>query len=632
MAGNESAWNRVVRARDNKRPYSLDYINNIFDWFLEMHGDRLYGDDRAVVGGIAALGKRYVTVIGHQKGRNAKENQYRNFGMANPEGYRKALRLMKQAEKFHRPIILFVDTPGAFCGVEAEERGQGAAIANNLYEMSSLKVPVLTIIIGEGSSGGALGLAVSNEVWMFENAVYSILSPEGFAAILWRDGKRAKEAAEVMKLTAKDLKNGGIIEKIIAEKEPVRYEYMDEHAKILKSEILDFLQRYEDKTEEQIYRERYERFRRMGNQFIIEGNRENRNKQSSWLDRLDVPVFQGGMGIGISLGGLAGAVAANGGAGTVAAAQVGFKEPDFETNPLEANLRALGKEIAKARQIAAGRGAIGVNIMAATSQYEMYVKEALNQKVDFIVSGAGLPMNLPAITKDSDVKIIPIVSSVRAASVICKRWLKKDNRLPDAVIIEGVNAGGHLGFSMEEALESVKSDDAKEKYRGEVIKIIEFLRKFGEENGQYIPVISAGGYRTHEDLKEQLALGADAVQIATSFVTTEECDADIKFKEAYVNCSKDDITIVKSPVGMPGRAVRNAFVEETQQHRIQPKKCYNCIPHCKPDQTPYCITAALIDAAKGDTDNGLVFCGANAWQEDRIRTVKEVIDIVTGKN
>lgn len=264
MNNKMSAWERVQTARDAQRPYSMDYINHIFDGFMELHGDRLYGDDRAMIGGIAAIGKQYVTVIGQQKGRSLKEKQYRNYGMPNPEGYRKALRLMKQAEKFGRPIILFVDTPGAFCGVEAEERGQGEAIAKNLFEMSSLKVPVLTIVIGEGGSGGALALAVSNEVWMLENSVYSILSPEGFAAILWKDGKRVQEASEVMKITAEDLKNYDIIEDVIEEREPANYENMDELSAVLREKIKRFLERYSEKTEEELVNERYDRFRKIG--------------------------------------------------------------------------------------------------------------------------------------------------------------------------------------------------------------------------------------------------------------------------------------------------------------------------------------------------------------------------------
>ncbi|HIR28176.1 MAG TPA: acetyl-CoA carboxylase carboxyltransferase subunit alpha [Candidatus Choladousia intestinigallinarum] len=259
-----TAWERVQLARGKNRPHAMDYISSIFDSFMELRGDRVYGDDRAVIGGIASIGKRYVTVIGQQKGRSLKENQHRNFGMMNPEGYRKALRLIRQADKFHRPVILFVDTPGAFCGVEAEERGQGEAIAQNLFELSGVQVPVLSIVVGEGGSGGALALAMGNEVWMMENAVYSVLSPEGFAAILWKDGTRVAEAAEAMKITAQDLKDLGVIEKIIPESFPADKDYMQALSGKLRDEILDFLRRYQDKTGDQIKEERYDRFRRLG--------------------------------------------------------------------------------------------------------------------------------------------------------------------------------------------------------------------------------------------------------------------------------------------------------------------------------------------------------------------------------
>lgn len=257
-----TAWDRVLSARDKDRPHASDYISEVFDGFMELHGDRMYGDDRAVIGGIAAVDNRYVTVIGQQKGRSTKENRLRNFGMMNPEGYRKALRLAKQAEKFGRPVIFLVDTPGAFCGVEAEERGQGEAIARNLFELSSLRIPVLSIVTGEGGSGGALALAIANEVWMLENSVYSVLSPEGFASILWKDGKRAAEAAEVMKMTAADLQEAGIIEKIIPEAESDNL--LTDLAPVLRREICDFLDRYEKKTEQEIVEQRYERYRRIG--------------------------------------------------------------------------------------------------------------------------------------------------------------------------------------------------------------------------------------------------------------------------------------------------------------------------------------------------------------------------------
>ena len=258
-----TAWERVEISRSKERPTTLSYVQQIFDEFLELHGDRAFRDDGAVIGGIAMFGGQPVTVIGQQKGKNVKENIYRNFGMASPEGYRKALRLMKQAEKFGRPVVTFVDTPGAACGIEAEERGQGEAIARNLLEMSGIQTPMVSILIGEGGSGGALGLAVTDEVWMMENATYSILSPEGFASILWKDGKRAKEASEVMKITAKDLKKLQIIEKVIREPEPANEENLPEIAEEIREDLNGFLRKSCQKTREQIVEERYERFRRM---------------------------------------------------------------------------------------------------------------------------------------------------------------------------------------------------------------------------------------------------------------------------------------------------------------------------------------------------------------------------------
>lgn len=258
-----NAWNRVKTARMKKRPTALDYIYAIFRQFYELHGDRLYGDDGAIVGGIALFGNTPVTVIGQQKGKNLKDRQNCNFGMPYPEGYRKALRLMKQAEKFGRPIICFVDTPGAYPGIGAEERGQGEAIAQNLAQMSALKVPVLSIVMGEGGSGGALALAVANEVWMMENSIYSVLSPEGFASILWKDSKRASEAAQVMKMTAEDLYDLGIIEHIVPEFPVATEENLKKQAFVLRKYIGDFLMREMEKTAEELVNERYYRFRRL---------------------------------------------------------------------------------------------------------------------------------------------------------------------------------------------------------------------------------------------------------------------------------------------------------------------------------------------------------------------------------
>lgn len=259
----KTAWEHVLLARDKERPTGKDYIPWLFERFTELHGDRLFGDDPALTGGIAWFNKVPVTVLIQEKGNGTKENIAHNFGMVSPEGYRKSLRLMKQAEKFGRPVICLVDTPGAFCGLEAEERGQGEAIARNLYELSALKVPVLSIVIGEGGSGGALALAAGDQVWMMENSIYSILSPEGFASILWKDSTKAKEAAQVMKLTAADLKELGIIEKVIEEKEPLTRENMKKTMKLLKTEIQVFLQEYGSLDVEKLLNKRYERFKKL---------------------------------------------------------------------------------------------------------------------------------------------------------------------------------------------------------------------------------------------------------------------------------------------------------------------------------------------------------------------------------
>ena len=257
------AYDRVYLARKPERSHIHEFIDHVFDEFVEMRGDRYFKDDQAIVGGIGMFNNMPVTIIGHQKGRSIDENLKCQFGMASPEGYRKGMRLMKQAEKFQRPVICFVDTPGAFCGMEAEERGQGEAIARNLYEMSALKVPVLSIVIGEGGSGGALALAVADEVWMMENAVYSVLSPEGFASILWKDSKRASEAAGVMRLTAADLKELKVIEEIICEPEVYREDTMVPVLCELEEKMEHFLEQYGSLSEKQLTDRRYDRFRRM---------------------------------------------------------------------------------------------------------------------------------------------------------------------------------------------------------------------------------------------------------------------------------------------------------------------------------------------------------------------------------
>ncbi len=258
-----SAWEKVRAARRADRLASVDYIDNIFDDFMEFHGDRQFADDPAIVGGVAYLDGQPVTVIGIHKGKDLKDCMRHNYGMPSPEGYRKALRLMKQAEKFHRPVLCLVDTPGAYCGIGAEERGQGEAIAKNLFEMADLKVPVLSIVIGEGGSGGALALAAGNEVWMLENSVYSILSPEGFASILWKDASKAEKAAQVMKLTAQDLKELGIIEQILPEFPVVSSDNMNRVTLYMKRKIAGFLVKYQQMGGEELAEQRYQRFRGM---------------------------------------------------------------------------------------------------------------------------------------------------------------------------------------------------------------------------------------------------------------------------------------------------------------------------------------------------------------------------------
>ncbi len=259
-----TAWDKVCLARLSARPTTLEYIECIFSSFIELHGDRAFGDDKAIVGGLALLDDMPVTVIGNQKGRNTKENIERNFGMANPEGYRKALRLMKEAEKFHRPIITFVDTPGAFCGIGAEERGEAESIAKNIMEMTNLKTPIISIVIGEGSSGGALGIGVGDRIYMLENSIYSVLSPEGFATILWKDSARAQEAANMMKITAEDLYKFEIIDGIIPEVNGGAHNSKEETAQKIKEVLLKSIQELNKKSVKELQDERYEKYRKIG--------------------------------------------------------------------------------------------------------------------------------------------------------------------------------------------------------------------------------------------------------------------------------------------------------------------------------------------------------------------------------
>ncbi|MFA9378812.1 MAG: NAD(P)H-dependent flavin oxidoreductase [Lachnotalea sp.] len=333
-----------------------------------------------------------------------------------------------------------------------------------------------------------------------------------------------------------------------------------------------------------------------------------------------VPVIQGGMGVGISLSSLAGNVALEGGIGIISTAQIGFKNPDFDKNPLEANLKAIGEEIRKARDIAKG-GIIGVNIMVATQDYDKYVKAAVKAGVDLIISGAGLPTILPKLIEGSKTKIAPIVSSLKSADVICKLWDRKFHESPDLVVIEGARAGGHLGFSLEQ----LENFNQKE-YDIEIEKIINLVNQYGEKYEKNIPVVVAGGVYTREDLEYYLNLGASGVQIASRFVTTHECDADIKYKQAYIDAKQEDIVIVKSPVGMPGRAINNPFLEKLKHTPEKITNCKRCLSACNPATAPYCITQALIKAALGDIDNGLLFCGDNVYREEKIVHVKDIMD------
>ena len=333
-----------------------------------------------------------------------------------------------------------------------------------------------------------------------------------------------------------------------------------------------------------------------------------------------IPVVQGGMGVGVSLSGLAGAVAAAGGVGVISTAQIGFREPDFAKNPIECNLRAIKKEIDKARELAKG-GVIGVNIMVATKRYSDYVRAAVEAGVDLIISGAGLPMNLPELVEKSTTKIAPIVSGKKALEVITKYWEKKYNRLPDMVVVEGPKAGGHLGFSEEELAKYEETS-----YDGEVSEIISYTRELEEAHQVKIPVVVAGGVYTREDMEHYLAMGAGGVQMATRFVTTEECDASMAYKQAYLDAKKEDIVIVKSPVGMPGRAIHNTFLDKVNQGERFMRGCRQCIVTCHPDTAPYCITEALINAVEGRLDEGLIFCGSNAYRSEKIETVSEIME------
>lgn len=333
-----------------------------------------------------------------------------------------------------------------------------------------------------------------------------------------------------------------------------------------------------------------------------------------------IPLIQGGMAVGVSLDNLAAAVANEGGIGVIGTAGIGMLIEGYQKRFKEANVESLKKVIRSAKKKT--NGIIGVNIMVALTDYADMVKTAIKEKVDVIISGAGLPLQLPSfLEENTKTKLIPVVSSVKAAQVIFKRWIKKYNYIPDAFIVEGPKAGGHLGYNKED-LEN--PEYALEK---SVKDIVLFSKEIEKKYGKKVPVIAAGGIDTHEQVEKFFKLGASGIQVGTPFIATKECDADIKFKEAIIASKKEDMTIIKSPVGLPGRAVRNKFLEDVERGMKKPFTCaYHCIKTCKFKEAPYCIAEALMNAARGNLENGFVFSGANGYKINKITTVKEVIN------
>lgn len=333
-----------------------------------------------------------------------------------------------------------------------------------------------------------------------------------------------------------------------------------------------------------------------------------------------VPIVQGGMGVGISLSGLSSAVANQGGVGVIAAAVIGMNEPDLFKNYAEANIRVLQREIRKAKEMT--RGILGVNIMVALTNFADMVKISIQEGIDIIFSGAGLPLDLPKYLADgSRIKLVPIVSSGRAAVIVCKKWLSRFNYLPDGFVVEGPKAGGHLGFKPEQI------DDPAFSLEQLVPEVVEAVKPFEQEHGRAIPVIAAGGIYSGGDICRFLRMGAAGVQLGTRFVATHECDADMAFKQAYIDAREEDVAVIKSPVGMPGRALRNRFLEDVEEGRKKPFKCpYHCIITCDYKKSPYCIAQALANAKKGKMNLGFAFAGSTVHRVDRLMSVKELMD------
>lgn len=337
------------------------------------------------------------------------------------------------------------------------------------------------------------------------------------------------------------------------------------------------------------------------------------------------PIVLGAMGVGVTRSGLASAVTNAGGLGVISGVNLGFREPDFYQNRLEANLRALKNEIRLAKE-KTQNGLIGINFMVAMNNYKEHVAVAVKEGVDFIISGAGLPTELPSMVKGSATKIVPIVSSVKAAQLLAKLWDRNHQVAPDAVVIEGVLAGGHLGFSKEDILEN--NFDPKTVIQG----VKNALKPYEEKYARKIPVIFAGGVFDGKDIAEMLSYGADGVQMATRFVATEECDADDAFKQAYVASTEEDVEIIISPVGMPGRALNNSLIKRIAEGR-RPKieRCVNCLATCNPATTPYCISQALVSSVTGDLESGLIFAGANVYKVNEITTVPKLMETLVNE-
>ena len=336
-----------------------------------------------------------------------------------------------------------------------------------------------------------------------------------------------------------------------------------------------------------------------------------------------LPIIQGGMGVGISLSSLASAVANEGGVGVISTAAIGINECDFFTNFLESNIRGLRKEIRKARELT--KGILGVNIMVALSNYADMVKTAIEEGIDVIFSGAGLPLNLPQfLTGKERTKLVPIVSSARAARIISKRWHEKYDYLPDAIVVEGPMAGGHLGFKKEQL------NDSEYSLEKLVPEVVDEMKQWEDKFKKPVPVIAAGGIYNGEDIRKFMKLGAKGVQMATRFVTTHECDASIEFKNTYIRSNKEDIEIIDSPVGMPGRAIGNKFIDAINKGKKHPLNCYfHCIRTCNIESSPYCIAMALINAQRGNMEQGFAFAGENVYRTNEIVSVRELINSLT---